>query len=161
MLFRSEWLALTLAASGLLVIGLHTDGSTTVLGLVLTLLAALSWACGNLTSRRSGSVNMVAYVVWSSLFAVPALLLLALMVEGWQPMQDALINATVSTWLVVGWQAWATPCSVTRPGAGCCHATTLRPSAQWPCWSPSLVWPPHTRTWASPCRRGRLAPPAW
>ncbi len=101
-----EWLALALAASGLLVIGVHTDGSTTVLGLVLTLLAALSWACGNLTSRRSGSINMLAYVVWSSLFAIPALFLLALLVEGWQPMRDALINATVSTWVVVGWQAW-------------------------------------------------------
>lgn len=101
-----EWLALLLAACGLLIIALHTDGGTTVWGLALTLLAALSWACGNLVSRRSGAINMVAYVVWSSLFAVPPLLILSLLLEGWTPIRAALEAADLSTWLVVAWQAW-------------------------------------------------------
>ena len=49
---------------------------------------------------------MVAYVVWSSLFAVPALLVFALMVDGWQAIRHALVNADLNTWLVVLWQAW-------------------------------------------------------
>ena len=36
------------------------------LGLVLMLLAALSWAGGCIVSRQAGRVNMLAYVVWSS-----------------------------------------------------------------------------------------------
>jgi O-acetylserine/cysteine efflux transporter len=103
---RVQWLALGLAASGLGVIALQTDGSTTLLGLALTLVAALSWAAGNVVSRGAGQINMVAYVVWSSLFAVPPLIFLALWVEGWVPVRQALLGASAMTWLAVGWQAW-------------------------------------------------------
>lgn len=101
-----QWLALTLAASGLAVIALHTDGSTTLAGLLMTLFGALAWALGNLVSRSAGRVNMVAYVVWSSVFAVPPLALLAMWFEGWGPVHAALTGATTLTWLAVGWQAW-------------------------------------------------------
>ena len=103
---RVQWLALALAASGLAVIMTHTDGSTTPLGLGLVLLAALSWAGGNLVSRAAGRINMVAYVVWSSLFAVPPLALLALTVEGWDALAAAVQQATALTWAAVAWQAW-------------------------------------------------------
>jgi O-acetylserine/cysteine efflux transporter len=103
---RIQWLALALGAAGLAVIVLHTDGSTSLLGLGLILLAALSWAGGNLVSRQAGRINMVAYVVWSSLFAVPPLLLLALWVEGWQAMVNGLSQADAFTWVAVTWQAW-------------------------------------------------------
>jgi hypothetical protein len=65
-LARLQWIALALATGGIAVIIAHTDGSTTPLGLVLMLLAALSWAGGNIVSRRAGPINMVAYVVWSA-----------------------------------------------------------------------------------------------
>lgn len=103
---RVQWLALVLAASGLGVIVLHTDGSTTVLGLGLVLLAALSWAGGNLVSRAAGRINMVAYVVWSSLFAVPPLAVLSLWVEGWPALLAGLQHADAVAWAAVAWQAW-------------------------------------------------------
>jgi len=103
---RVQLLALVLAAAGLGVIVTHTDGSTTVLGLGLILLAALSWAGGNLVSRAAGRINMVAYVVWSSLFAVPPLALLALWAEGWGPMLAGVMRADARAWAAVAWQAW-------------------------------------------------------
>ncbi|MCB8745642.1 EamA family transporter [Rhodoferax sp. U2-2l] len=103
---RVQWLALALAAGGLGVIVAHTDGSTTLLGLGLVLLAALSWAGGNLVSRAAGRINMVAYVVWSSLFAVPPLALLSLWVEGWSALQAGLQQADATAWAAVAWQAW-------------------------------------------------------
>jgi O-acetylserine/cysteine efflux transporter len=101
-----QWLALLLATSGMGVIAWHTDASTTVLGLVMVLLAALSWACGNITARRAGAVDMLAYVVWSSMFAVPPLLLLSLTVEGWSAIVAGLGQADAATWAAVAWQAW-------------------------------------------------------
>jgi hypothetical protein len=56
---RVQWLALALATAGIGVIVLHTDGSTTVLSLGLIVLAALSWAGGNILAREAGRVNMV------------------------------------------------------------------------------------------------------
>jgi O-acetylserine/cysteine efflux transporter len=103
---RVQWLALALAASGLAVIVTHTDGSTTPLGLGLVLLAALSWAGGNLVSRAAGRINMVAYVVWSSLFAVPPLAGLAFWVEGWDALVTGVAQADASAWAAVAWQAW-------------------------------------------------------
>ncbi|MDD5002258.1 MAG: EamA family transporter, partial [Thiomonas arsenitoxydans] len=103
---RVQLWALALGAAGLGVIVTHTDGSTTLLGLGLILLAALSWAGGNLVSRAAGRINMVAYVVWSSLFAVPPLLLLTLWMEGWEVVLGSLAQADAFTWGAVAWQAW-------------------------------------------------------
>jgi O-acetylserine/cysteine efflux transporter len=103
---RVQWLALALATAGIGVIVAHTDGSTTVWGLGLIMLAALSWAGGNIVVRRAGHVNMVAYVVWSSLFAVGPLAGLSLWVEGWDAVAAGLRGADAATWAAVGWQAW-------------------------------------------------------
>jgi len=103
---RVQWLALAMASAGIGVIVLHTDGTTTLLGLGLILLAALSWAGGNIVARSAGHVNMVAYVVWSSLFAVPPLAVLAVLFEGWDAVAAGLRGADTATWLAVAWQAW-------------------------------------------------------
>lgn len=101
-----QWFALVLAAAGLGIIVMHTDGSTTLLGLGLILLAALSWAGGNIVARQAGQVNMVAYVVWSSAFAVPPLLALSIGVEGWDAVLAGVRGADASAWVAVAWQAW-------------------------------------------------------
>lgn len=106
-LHHVQWLALALASAGIGVIVLHTDGDTTLLGLTLVLLAALCWAGGNIVARAAGRINMVAYVVWSSLFAVPPLIALSVLVEGWDAVATGVRGADLFTWLAVAWQAWA------------------------------------------------------
>ena len=61
----------------------HRGGDVTPLGIVLILAAALSWAGGNIVGRANPGVNMLAYVVWASVFAVPPLLVLSFLFEGW------------------------------------------------------------------------------
>ncbi len=101
-----EWFALLLAAAGIVVIAAHTDGRTTIGGLALMLLAALSWAGANIASKRAGKVNMLAYVVWSSAYAVPPLLALSLVFEGVDAMRSSLLGASAGTWGAILWQAW-------------------------------------------------------
>jgi O-acetylserine/cysteine efflux transporter len=100
-----QWLALLLAASGIALIGTHTDGSATPLGLLMILAAAFSWACANMVGKQAGRVNMLAYMVWTSVFAVPPLLALSLLVEGPAAMAAGLARADVATWAAVLWQA--------------------------------------------------------
>lgn len=97
--------ALLITVAGLSIILLHTDGTTTPLGLVLVLVAAASWAGSNIVVRATPKVDMVAYVVWASLFAVPPLLALSLAAEGWPAIRDGLVSADVATWGAVLWQA--------------------------------------------------------
>jgi O-acetylserine/cysteine efflux transporter len=100
-----QWVALALAAAGLALIGLRTDSETTAAGLAIVLAAALGWAIGNLIAKRAGRVDMLAYVAWSSLFAVPPLFLLSLVFEGAGAMLDGLRGADAATWAAVAWQS--------------------------------------------------------
>ncbi len=99
--------AVLLAASGLGVVGWHTDGTTTVAGLLLVLAAAASWAGGNILTKRAGSINMLAYVVWSSAFSIPVLFALSFVFEGWDAIARSVSQATIKTWAAVAWQSWA------------------------------------------------------
>ena len=101
-----QWFALLLASSGIATIGLHTDGTTTVVGLALVLLAALSWAGGNIASKQGRPDNMLAYVVWSSAFAVLPLFALSFALEGWDRIADGIRGANAATWAAVVWQGW-------------------------------------------------------
>ncbi|CAG1018065.1 putative amino-acid metabolite efflux pump [Burkholderiaceae bacterium] len=102
---RHQVVALAIALAGLAVIVAHTDASTTVLGLVLVLLAALAWAGGNLVARRAVGANMLAYVVWASLFSIPPLLVLSLLFEGPAAIAHGLREAGPLTWAAVLWQS--------------------------------------------------------
>jgi len=101
-----QWLALALAASGIVMIGVHTGGDTTVLGLLMVLGAAFCWACANMVSKRAGHINMLSYVVWSSAAAVPPLAVLSLLFEGWPAIEAGLRHADAVTWWAVAWQAF-------------------------------------------------------
>lgn len=97
--------AFALAAAGLALILWRSDGSATPLGLVLVLLAGLSWAGGNIVSRRNPTANMLAFVVWASLFSIPPLAALSLVFEGWPAIREGLAAADAATWATVLWQS--------------------------------------------------------
>jgi len=98
-------LALLIAMSGIVLIGIHADKFTTPIGLCLTLGAAFSWACGNVINKQAGKINMLSYVVWASLFSFPALAVLSCMFEGWPTIKSGLTGMHVTTWLAVLWQS--------------------------------------------------------
>lgn len=97
--------ALLLSCVGIGVIAANVDATTTPLGLGLILLAAACWAAGNMVAKAGGRVNMVAYVVWSSLFSVPPLIVLSLLFEGWPAIATGLRDAGPTTWAAVLWQS--------------------------------------------------------
>jgi O-acetylserine/cysteine efflux transporter len=101
-----EVAALILAFAGLGLILAHASAkSATPLGLVLTLGAAASWAVGNTISKAIGKVDMLAFVVWSSLFAIPPLFAFSLIFDGWPAMRDGVAHASPATWAAVAWQS--------------------------------------------------------
>jgi len=97
--------AVALAGAGLVVIAMHAHGSATPLGLGLVIGAALSWAGGNVVARFSGRVNMLAYVVWASLFSIPPLLGLSLFFEGWPAIAAGLSHLDAPVLAAVVWQS--------------------------------------------------------
>jgi O-acetylserine/cysteine efflux transporter len=98
--------ALALAGAGLAWLVAHTNAEVKPLGLILVLCAALSWAGGNIAARANGGVNMLAYVVWASLFSAPPLFALAFALEGWQTVTTSIAHADLGTWAAVAWQSF-------------------------------------------------------
>jgi len=105
-LHRYQGAALALAAAGLAVILVHAGGDATPSGVALVLVAALSWAGGNVVAKRQPAENMLAYVVWASLFSFPPLIVLSLMFEGWKSVSTSLANADAMTWAAVLYQSF-------------------------------------------------------
>jgi O-acetylserine/cysteine efflux transporter len=101
-----QWLALALAAAGIVVIALHTDGRTSLAGLLMVLAAALAWAGGNIVAKQAQPPQMLAFVVWSSAYAVPPLFVLSWWFEGGTAILNGLRQADALTWAAVLWQAW-------------------------------------------------------
>lgn len=87
-----------IAAVGIAVIGGARLGTAAALPLVLTLLAALGWAVGNLALRKACSTEPLHFVLWMSV--VPPLPLLALSAvtegptAGWRAVSDAATGAS-------------------------------------------------------------------
>ena len=102
-----QMLAVLVAMTGLGIIALHTDATTTFLGLALVVFTGFSWGVANTVSRRAGSINMLAYVVWASAFAIPPLFAISFLFEGgWGHMSTSLTSAPVGAWAGVLWQSW-------------------------------------------------------
>jgi O-acetylserine/cysteine efflux transporter len=96
---------LVAAVAGLGVIGAHLDATLTATGLALVLAAAFFWSCANLVAKSAGRVDMLAFMVWSSLFAVPPLAALSWWFEGSARIVDSLQAASAGVWASVLWQA--------------------------------------------------------
>jgi O-acetylserine/cysteine efflux transporter len=109
---RVRWyhvLGLCMALAGIGVLIAHMDASLTAKGLVLVLLAALSWAGANLVAKRAAQqtqrLDMLGFMVWSSCFAVVPLAGLSLWLEGPAVISQGLHASGWVAWGAVVWQA--------------------------------------------------------
>ncbi len=99
-----QWIALVISFSGIGLIASNVDGHTTTRGLILILIAATSWALGNMVVKKAGKVDIIAFLVYSSLFSVPMLAAMSFYFEGWTLIKTSLQSASMTSVWVVLWQ---------------------------------------------------------
>ncbi|MES2344897.1 MAG: EamA family transporter [Chlamydiota bacterium] len=68
--------------SGIALVGMNLGSDVTLAGCLLVISAAISWAAGNIISKKIGKINMGSLVIWGSFVAWPPLLALSFLVEG-------------------------------------------------------------------------------
>ena len=100
-----QLVGLLLAVAGLGVIATHLDATLTMKGLALILAAAFFWACANMVVKSLGRVDMLGFMVWSSVFAVPPLFALSWALEGPSLIGASVLQASAGVWACVLWQA--------------------------------------------------------
>jgi O-acetylserine/cysteine efflux transporter len=74
--------AFAIAILGLTLIISVTDGSVTLIGLVLILVAALSLSFTNIIVKKAGTKNLFSFMVWASIFSPLPLFVLAFLTQG-------------------------------------------------------------------------------
>jgi O-acetylserine/cysteine efflux transporter len=109
MLFKEtiRWpqiIALVISFTGIALIALKGNSDATSIGLAVILVAALSWAAGNLVVKRCGKVSIIAFLAWSSMFSVPPLVLMSYYYEGPELVSASLASAPWQAWAIVLWQ---------------------------------------------------------
>jgi O-acetylserine/cysteine efflux transporter len=94
-----------LGVVGLAVIAVGRGGAVPGLALVLCVAAALSWACGNIASRRCRGDSGLSLAVWSGLVVPLPMFALSLLVNGPQEVGHALTHLTAVNWLSTAYTA--------------------------------------------------------
>lgn len=87
-------LGIAVAASGIILIAL-TMGESTVAGLLLVVMAGLSWAIGNIFLKRAGKVDMLGLIAYASLIPPVPLLLLSYWFEGTEQIARSLTQMSM------------------------------------------------------------------
>ena len=78
-------------------------GSIPFIGFMLTLLAALSWASGNIIIKVAGKTDMLSLVVWSSLIPPIPFLMLSWWLEGPELISSSFANVSMVGVISVGY----------------------------------------------------------
>ncbi len=103
-------MGLLTAGAGLVLVGWHIDADLSLRGLALTLAATSFWAVSNLLTKHVAKqsavkINMLSFIVWSSLFAIPPLAVMVYLVVGPELALSQLRGATWTAWAAALWQA--------------------------------------------------------
>ena len=99
-----QMLALLVSFAGIGLIAMQGNTDATLIGLGVILIAALSWAAGNIVAKQAGKVNIIAFLAWSSLFALPPLALMSYFYEGPELISRSIVSASWQAWAIVLWQ---------------------------------------------------------
>lgn len=90
-------LGMAIAVGGLVLIQQGAEAAAVpVLGFVLTLCAALSWASGNIIVKHIGKVDMVGLVVWGALIPPVPFFILSWLLEGPEQIRQSLSHASLA-----------------------------------------------------------------
>ncbi|TMN35476.1 EamA family transporter [Pseudoalteromonas sp. S2755] len=97
---RFQVVGISIATFGFSLFFINSSVSTTILGAVLILFAALFWSFSNLIMKRLQDVNLLHFIVWVSLVPPLPLFTLSYFIETDAPL-TLLLNTTTQSWLSI------------------------------------------------------------
>lgn len=99
---RFQVVGISIATFGFSLFFINSSGSTTILGAVLILFAALFWSFSNLIMKRLQDVNLLHFIVWVSLVPPLPLFTLSYFIETDAPL-TLLLNTTTQSWFSIAY----------------------------------------------------------
>lgn len=105
---KIHFLGIIISILGLVMIVVYSGQGSTIKGIFLVIVAALSWAVCNIIVKKIKPRNMIAFIVWSSLFSAPAVLIMSVLVKGWSGVLSIPHDITYGSAFSVLFQAYIT-----------------------------------------------------
>ncbi|AXQ97114.1 EamA family transporter [Pseudoalteromonas piscicida] len=102
---RFQVVGISIATFGFSLFFINSSSSTTILGAVLILFAALFWSFSNLIMKRLQDVNLLHFIVWVSLVPPLPLFTLSYFIETDSPL-TLLLNTTTQSWLSIAYVSY-------------------------------------------------------
>ncbi|MEK0159306.1 EamA family transporter [Pseudoalteromonas piscicida] len=102
---RFQVVGISIATFGFSLFFINSSSSTTILGAVLILFAALFWSFSNLIMKRLQGVNLLHFIVWVSLVPPLPLFTLSYFIETDSPL-TLLLNTTTQSWLSIAYVSY-------------------------------------------------------
>lgn len=103
---RIQYFGAAIAFAGIGIVATERMQGAALGPFLMVIGASFAWGCANIVVKKSGKVDMLAFLVWSSLFSPIPLALLSLWLEGWQPILNSLsppsLTAVGSLAFIVG-----------------------------------------------------------
>ncbi|MCW5235550.1 EamA family transporter [Verminephrobacter eiseniae] len=99
---------IVIALLGLASIILVSDGTVTLTGVALVIFGAISWSVANVIIKKSGTREVLAFLVWSSLFSPLPLFAIAYLTRGMAGYAALAIQLDLPTVLSILFQAYPT-----------------------------------------------------
>ena len=90
-----------IAFGGIGVLAAGQGGTVPMLPFAMTIAAAFAWGCANIVIKKVGRVDMLAFLVWSSLFSPLPLFALSFWLEGPDAMLASLSPPTIAAMLAL------------------------------------------------------------
>lgn len=85
--------------AGIGIVAAHVGGDVTLVGLILTLLASLAWASGNMFTKKINAGSPLSLVVWGNLIALPFMAAASYFIDGSSAITHSLENIS---WTAIG-----------------------------------------------------------
>ena len=105
---RAQIAGCLLSFVGLGIFMVRPDANATALGVILVVIAAVSWAVCNVLVKAGGyRGDLLQFLVWTSPIAMISLGVLEYSIDGPQQMMIPLIRPTPGLWAIIAWQAFA------------------------------------------------------
>ncbi|MEM9523596.1 MAG: EamA family transporter [Pseudomonadota bacterium] len=105
---KRSMFGIVLAVIGVVIIGSIQDTDTNILAVMLVLMGALCWAIANTITKQAGAINMLSFIVWSSLVPIMPLYLASYVVDGMDTVHAAIIDMTAIGFGSLMYLAYAT-----------------------------------------------------
>lgn len=103
---RPQLIGIVVGAAGLLVVAVGRSAGTPLLGVLLATAGAVSWASGNIVTRRAGVASGLSLTIWSAVVVPVPLFGLSLAIDGPAEVGHALAHLTLANVLSTAYTAY-------------------------------------------------------